>query len=144
VKKASGGDAENYDEIRYGVMGRRRRVIVEALTYIATGASDIRSYFTKAGGNLAKPVRSPSCSIAPASSNMTRASPRRMRLLDAASRPAPMTCPRARNGHEGYASQETFRDVAKALEASSRPEGGADLEAAEHGAGDDENRREAC
>ena len=37
-------------------------------------------------------------------------------------------------GHEIYASQETFREVAKALEAKfgEAAQGGADLEAAEH------------
>jgi YebC/PmpR family DNA-binding regulatory protein len=54
IKKASGGDAETYEEVRYegrgpgGVM-----LIVEALTdnRNRTGAA-VRSYFTKAGGEL--------------------------------------------------------------------------------------------
>jgi YebC/PmpR family DNA-binding regulatory protein len=54
VKKASGGDAENYDEIRYEGYGPGGvAVIVEALTDNRNrAASDIRSYFTKSGGNL--------------------------------------------------------------------------------------------
>src|SRR5437667_4100296 len=54
VKKASGGDAENYDEIRYEGYGPGGvAIIVEALTDNRNrAASDIRSYFTKAGGNL--------------------------------------------------------------------------------------------
>ncbi len=54
VKKASGNDSENYDEIRYEGYGPGGvAVIVEALTDNRNrAASDIRSYFTKAGGNL--------------------------------------------------------------------------------------------
>src|SRR3979409_1501704 len=54
VKKASGGDAENYDEIRYEGYGPGGvAVIVEALTDNRNrAASDIRSFFTKSGGNL--------------------------------------------------------------------------------------------
>jgi YebC/PmpR family DNA-binding regulatory protein len=54
IKKAIGGDAENYDEIRYEGYGPGGvAVIVEALTDNRNrAASDIRSYFTKSGGNL--------------------------------------------------------------------------------------------
>jgi YebC/PmpR family DNA-binding regulatory protein len=56
VKKALGGDAENYDEIRYEGYGPGGvAVIVEALTDNRNRtASEIRSYFTKSGGNLAE------------------------------------------------------------------------------------------
>ena len=48
------------------------------------------------------------------------------------------------NGHAIYASQETFREVAKALEAASAsPQGGPDLEAAEPARGRRRDRREA-
>src|SRR6202030_2006858 len=51
IKKASGADAENYDEIRYEGYGPGGvAVIVEALTDNRNrAASDIWSYFTKAG-----------------------------------------------------------------------------------------------
>src|SRR5471030_2861390 len=54
VKKAIGNDSENYDEIRYEGYGPGGvAVIVEALTDNRNrAASDIRSYFTKSGGNL--------------------------------------------------------------------------------------------
>ena len=54
VKKASGGDSENYDEIRYEGYGPGGiAVIVEALTDNRNRtASDVRTYFTKSGGNL--------------------------------------------------------------------------------------------
>jgi YebC/PmpR family DNA-binding regulatory protein len=54
VKKASGGDSENYDEMRYeGYAPGGVAVIVEALTdnHNRT-AGEVRSIFTKAGGNL--------------------------------------------------------------------------------------------
>src|ERR1700746_3372020 len=56
VKKAAGGDAENYDEIRYEGYGPGGvAVIVEALTDNRNRtASGVRSYFTKSGGNLAE------------------------------------------------------------------------------------------
>src|SRR5258708_3178398 len=54
VKKASGSESENYDEIRYERYGPGGvAVIVQALTDNRNrAASDIRSYFTKSGGNL--------------------------------------------------------------------------------------------
>ncbi len=56
IKKALGGDAENYDEIRYEGYGPGGvAVIVEVLTDNRNRtASDVRSYFTKSGGNLAE------------------------------------------------------------------------------------------
>src|ERR1700746_2612815 len=54
IKKAIGGEGENYDEIRYEGYGPGGvAVIVEALTDNRTrAASDIRSFFTKSGVNL--------------------------------------------------------------------------------------------
>jgi YebC/PmpR family DNA-binding regulatory protein len=54
IKKASGGDAENYEEIRYEGFGPGGvGVIVEALTDNRNrSASTVRSTFTKCGGNL--------------------------------------------------------------------------------------------
>ena len=56
INKATGGDAENYDEIRYEGYGPGgAAVIVEAMTDNRNRtASDIRSSFTKSGGNLAE------------------------------------------------------------------------------------------
>src|SRR5271168_1266704 len=56
IKKAQGGDAESYEEIRYEGYGPGGvAVIVEALTDNRNRtASEIRSYFTKSGGNLAE------------------------------------------------------------------------------------------
>jgi len=54
VKKAVGGDAESYDEIRYEGYGPNGiAIIVEAMTDNRNRtASNVRSYFTKCGGNL--------------------------------------------------------------------------------------------
>ena len=54
IKKAQGGDAENYDEIRYEGYGPGGvAVIVEAMTDNRNRtASNVRSTFTKNGGNL--------------------------------------------------------------------------------------------
>ncbi len=56
IKKASGGDSENYDEIRYEGYGPGgTAVIVEVMTDNRNRtASDVRSYFTKSGGNMAE------------------------------------------------------------------------------------------
>src|SRR5207253_3751089 len=56
IKKATGGDAENYEEIRYEGYGPGGvAVIVEVLTDNRNrSASDVRSSFTKSGGNLAE------------------------------------------------------------------------------------------
>ena len=56
IKKASGADAENYDEVRYeGYAPGGVAVIIEALTDNRNRtAGEIRSYFTKAGGALAE------------------------------------------------------------------------------------------
>ena len=54
IKKASGADAENYDPVRYeGYASGGVAVVVEALTNNRNRtASNVRSYFTKFGGNM--------------------------------------------------------------------------------------------
>ena len=56
IKKSQGGDAENYDEIRYEGYGPDGvAVIVEAMTDNRNRtASNVRSIFSKSGGNLAE------------------------------------------------------------------------------------------
>jgi YebC/PmpR family DNA-binding regulatory protein len=56
IKKSQGGDAENYDEIRYEGYGPGGvAVIVEAMTDNKNRtASNVRSTFSKHGGNLAE------------------------------------------------------------------------------------------
>ena len=56
IKKAQGGDAETYDEVRYEGYGPGGvAIIVEALTDNRNRtASDVRAVFAKNGGNLAE------------------------------------------------------------------------------------------
>jgi len=56
IKKASGADGENYDEVRYeGYAPGGVAIIVEALTDNRNRtAGEVRSYFAKAGGSLAE------------------------------------------------------------------------------------------
>jgi YebC/PmpR family DNA-binding regulatory protein len=56
INKAAGNDGENYEEIRYEGYGPGgAALIVEAMTDNRNRtASDIRSFFTKSGGNLAE------------------------------------------------------------------------------------------
>jgi YebC/PmpR family DNA-binding regulatory protein len=56
IKKASGGEGETYDEVRYeGYAPGGAAIIVEALTDNRNRtAGEIRSYFTKSGGALAE------------------------------------------------------------------------------------------
>jgi YebC/PmpR family DNA-binding regulatory protein len=56
IRKAAGNDGENYEEIRYeGYAPGGVALIIEALTDNRNRtASDVRSYFTKAGGALAE------------------------------------------------------------------------------------------
>ena len=54
IKKSQGGDAENYEEIRYEGYGPEGiAIIVEAMTDNRNrSASNVRSYFTKSGGDM--------------------------------------------------------------------------------------------
>jgi YebC/PmpR family DNA-binding regulatory protein len=54
IKKSIGGDAEDYSEIRYEGYGPNGiAIIVETMTdNVNRTASNVRSYFTKCGGNL--------------------------------------------------------------------------------------------
>src|SRR3982751_2326116 len=107
VKKAIGGESENYDEIRYEGYGPGGvAVIVEALTDNRNrAASDIRSYFTKSGGNLGE---TGSVAFMFDHTGIIEYDAKVAGADDVSS---------SENGHEVYASQETFREVAKALEA---------------------------
>ena len=118
VKKASGGDSENYDEIRYEGYGPGGiAVIVEALTDNRNRtASDVRTYFTKSGGNLGETgsVAFMFDHTGIIEYDSSKASDDAM--LDAAIEAGADDVISSESGHEIYASQETFREVAKALE----------------------------
>jgi YebC/PmpR family DNA-binding regulatory protein len=119
IKKAMGGEGENYDEIRYEGYGPGGvAIIIEALTDNRNrAASDIRSYFTKAGGNLGE---TGSVSFMFDRSGIVEydaSAASDDAMLDAAIEAGADDVISSESGHEIYASQETFREVAKALEA---------------------------
>src|SRR6202035_2182440 len=99
IKKAMGGDAESYEEIRYEGYGPGGiAVIVEVLTDNRNRtAGEVRATFTKSGGHLAE----------------TGADA----MLDAAIDAGADDVASTGGGHEIYASTETLHNVAKALEA---------------------------
>ena len=119
IKKAAGADTENYDEIRYEGYGPGGvAVIVEALTDNRNRtAGDVRSVFTKAGGNLAETgavsfmfdrvgVVAFDAKVASADA-----------MLEAAIDAGADDVTSGEDGHQVFTTQENLREVAKALEA---------------------------
>ena len=119
IKKAQGADTEAYDEIRYEGYGPGGvAVIVEALTDNRNRtASDVRSYFTKTGGNLAETgaVSFMFDRVGLIEYDARKASADDM--LEAAIDAGADDVVSTEDGHEIYASQGSFADVTKALEA---------------------------
>src|ERR1700737_2914730 len=120
VKRGSGGGAdEAYEEVRYEGYGPGGvAVIVEALTdNRSRAASDIRSYFTKAGGNLGE---TGSVAFMFDRTGIIEYDAKVVSddaMLEAAIEAGADDVSSSENGHEIYASSDTFREVAKALEA---------------------------
>jgi YebC/PmpR family DNA-binding regulatory protein len=119
VKKATGGDSESYDEIRYEGYGPGGvAVIVEALTDNRNrSASDIRTYFTKSGGNLGETGSVAFMFDRVGVIEYDAAVTSEDAMMEAAIEAGADDVVSSENGHEVYASQESFREVAKALEA---------------------------
>jgi len=119
IKKAQGGDAESYDEVRYEGYGPGGvAVIVEALTDNRNRtASEVRATFTKSGGNLAETgavsFMFDRVGIIEYETGMASAD----QMLDAAIEAGAEDVVSNTNGHEIYTTQESLREVAKALEA---------------------------
>ncbi|MFL6972632.1 MAG: YebC/PmpR family DNA-binding transcriptional regulator [Xanthobacteraceae bacterium] len=119
IKKALGGDAESYDEVRYEGYGPGGvAVIVEALTDNRNRtASEVRATFTKSGGNLAETgavsFMFERVGIVEYERGMASAD----QMLDAAIEAGAEDVVSNANGHEIYTTQESLREVAKALEA---------------------------
>ena len=118
IKKALGGDAENYDEIRYEGYGPGGvAVVVEVLTDNRNRtAGEVRAAFTKSGGNRAETgavsfmfdhVGVVEYDAAVASADA---------MLEAAIEAGAEDVVSGENGHEIYTAQDTLREVAKALE----------------------------
>ena len=119
IKKASGNDAESYDEIRYEGYGPGGvAVIVETLTDNRNRtAGEVRSAFTKSGGALAETgavsFMFDRLGVVEYDAKVASADAMFEAAIDAGADDVVSN----ENGHEVYASADTLRDVAKALEA---------------------------
>jgi len=119
VKKGEGTEGANYDEIRYEGYGPGGvAVIAEVLTDNRNRtASDVRAAFTKSGGNLAETgavsFMFDHVGIVEFDAKVATAD----EMLEAAIDAGADDVASSESGHEIYATQETYRDVAKALEA---------------------------
>jgi YebC/PmpR family DNA-binding regulatory protein len=119
IKKASGSEQDNYEEIRYeGYAPGGVAVIVEALTDNTNRtASDVRSAFTKAGGNLGTTgaVSFMFDRIGVIEYDTAKASADAM--LEAAIEAGAEDVVSDDSGHQIVTTPETLADVTKALEA---------------------------
>ena len=118
IKKAVGGEGENYDEVRYeGYAPGGVAVIVEALTDNRNRtAGEVRSYFTKSGGALAESgaVAFMFDRVGLVEFDAKAASEDAM--LEAALEAGADDVRSGEDGHEVVTSLEGLREVAKALE----------------------------
>jgi YebC/PmpR family DNA-binding regulatory protein len=119
IKKSQGGDADSYEEIRYEGYGPGGvAVIVEVLTDNRNrAASDVRSTFTKNGGNLAETgavsFMFNRFGVVEFDAGVATAD----QMLEAAIEAGAEDVNSTANGHEVYTAQDSLREVAKALEA---------------------------
>ena len=119
IKKASGGDSENYEEIRYEGYGPGGvAVIVEALTDNRNRtAGDVRAIFTKAGGNLAETgavsFMFDHVGVVEFEAKVASADA----MLEAAIDAGADDVASGDEGHQVFAATESLREVAKSLEA---------------------------
>ena len=119
VKKALGGDAETYEEIRYEGYGPGGvAVIVEVLTDNRNRtAGEVRAAFTKSGGNLAETgavsFMFDHVGVIEYDAKVVGADA----IFEAALEAGADDVVSGENGHEVYAAQDRFGSVAKALEA---------------------------
>lgn len=123
IKKASGGDAESYEEIRYEGFGPGGvGVIVEALTDNRNrSAATVRSTFAKNGGNLGETGsvsfmwdRVGQITYAPAAGSDDK-------VMEAAIEAGADDVESDEDGHTVFAAFELLSDVAAALEAALGP-----------------------
>ena len=147
IKKATGGDGENYEEIRYEGYGPGGvAVIVEVLTDNRNRtAGEVRATFTKSGGNLAETgaVSFMFDHVGVIEYDAKAASADAM--FEAALEAGADDVVSNESGHEIYVAQDRFGSVAKALEGKVRraAQGGAGLAAAKHRRGRRRAGREA-
>ena len=119
IKKASGADSENYDEVRYeGYAPGGVAVIVEALTDNRNRtAGEVRSYFTKAGGSLAETGAVSFLFDRVGLIVYDRKVADDETMLEAAIEAGADDVASGPEGHEVITSVEALRDAQKALEA---------------------------
>ena len=119
IKKATGGEGENYEQIRYEGYGPGGvAVIVEVLTDNRNRtAGEVRSTFTKSGGNLAETgaVSFMFDHVGVIEYAAKAASPEAM--FEAALEAGANDVVSSQDSHEIYAAQDGFGSVAKAMEA---------------------------
>src|SRR4030081_2271528 len=119
IKKATGGDAESYDEMRYEGYGPGGvAVIVEVLTDNKNrSAGEVRASFTKAGGNLAETgavsFMFDHLGIVEFNAKVANADA----MLEAAIEAGAEDVVSSEGGHEIYTTPDSLAAVAKALEA---------------------------
>lgn len=118
IKKASGADAENYDEVRYeGYAPGGVAVIIEALTDNRNRtAGEVRSYFTKAGGALAETGAVSFMFDRVGLIEFDKKVASEDGMMEAAIEAGADDVSSSEDGHEVITSIESLRDVAKALE----------------------------
>jgi YebC/PmpR family DNA-binding regulatory protein len=118
IKKAQGGEGESYDEIRYEGYGPGGvAIIVEVLTDNRNRtASDVRSSFTKSGGNLAETgavsFMFDHVGLIEYDANAASADA----VLEAAIEAGAEDVMSSEDGHQIYTTADSLRDVAKTLE----------------------------
>ncbi len=119
IKKASGADTENYDEVRYeGYAPGGVAVIVEALTDNRNRtAGEVRSYFTKAGGSLAETGAVSFMFDHVGLIEYPAAAATEDAMLEAAIEAGAQDVASTPDGHEILTAIEGLREVAQGLEA---------------------------
>lgn len=119
IKKASAGDGENYEEIRYEGYGPGGvAVIVEALSDNRNRtASEVRSYFTKSGGNLAETGAVSFMFDRVGTIEFAAEKASADDMLDAAIEAGAEDVVSSETGHEITTAADALAEVAKALEA---------------------------
>jgi YebC/PmpR family DNA-binding regulatory protein len=119
IKKASGGDAESYEEIRYEGYGPGGvAVIVEVLTDNRNRtAGEVRATFTKSGGNLAETGAVSFMFDRVGVIEYDAAAAGADAMFEAALEAGADDVVSGETGHEIYAAPDRFVAVSKALEA---------------------------
>ncbi len=119
IKKASGADAENYDEVRYeGYAPGGVAIIVEALTDNRNRtAGEVRSYFTKSGGAMAETGAVSFMFDHVGRIDYDAKAGSEDAVMEAALEAGAEDVVATEDGFEVLTSLEDLRDVAKALEA---------------------------